>query len=107
MKTIHFLRTHFLLIAALLISGITMSFSGSDSDKAATVYHYDSTSMSPGAFSNVSNWATGTPNENCASPRDVRPCKITVPEGSTLSSILAGKNNSQVLDISEGYLPEP
>lgn len=107
MKTIHFLGTHFVLAAALLTAGITMSFKTETSKKAATVYHYDSTSMAPGAFSTVANWAVGNPVENCATPRDVRPCKITVPEGSTLSSILAGKNNSQVLDISEGYLPEP
>ncbi|MBH1960117.1 MAG: hypothetical protein I8H68_08400 [Flavobacteriia bacterium] len=107
MKTVHFLRTHFLLMAALLTAGIAMSFKTDSSKKAVTVYHYDSNSMAPGAFSTVSNWAVGNPVENCATSRDVRPCKITVPEGSTLSSILAGKNNSQVLDISEGYLPEP
>ena len=107
MKHLEFLKIHFMLAAALLTAGITMSFKTETSKKAATVYHYDSTSMAPGAFSTVANWAVGNPVENCATPRDVRPCKITVPEGSTLSSILAGKNNSQVLDISEGYLPEP
>ena len=107
MKTIQFLKAHFLLATALVITGITMSFTITESENSPTVYHYSSSSMMPGAFSTVGNWTVGDPNEGCLSSRDVRPCKITVPEGSTLSSILAGKNNSQVLDISEGYLPEP
>ncbi|AZI66610.1 hypothetical protein EIB71_02455 [Kaistella daneshvariae] len=107
MKTIQFLRTHFLLAAALVIAGITMSFTMTKSENSPTVYHYTSSSMAPGAFSTVGNWTVGDSNDGCLSSRDVRPCKIIVPEGSTLSSVLAGKNNSEVLDISEGYLPEP
>lgn len=84
-----------------------MSFKMADNEKAGTVHYYDSNSMIPGAFSNVANWTTTNPNEECVTIRDERPCKITVPENSTLSGLLTGKNNSQVLDISEGFQLEP
>ena len=44
---------------------------------------------------------------DCSTEEPVRPCKVTVPEGSTLSSVLGSKTNSQVLAISQGYRPAP
>ena len=107
MKTISFLRNHFLVAIALLTAGVTMSFKMVEKEKVGTIFYYDSNSMIPGAFSNVANWTTSNPNQECVSIRDERPCKITVQENSTLSSLLTGKNNSQVLDLSEGFQPEP
>lgn len=107
MGKIFFLRANILLIAAVLIIGIAMSFNVAKSKSTATVHYYVSSSMSPGAFANTANWATANSNGECVTQRDERPCKITVPANSSLSAILSGKNNSQVLDISEGYKPEP
>lgn len=107
MKTIHFLRANILLFSTVLTAGIAMSFNAAKSKSTATVHYYVSSSMSPGAFANTSNWSTTNSNGECFTKRDERPCKITVPDNSSLSAVLAGKNNSQVLDISEGYKKEP
>lgn len=109
MKHLQFIRTHFLLAAALLIAGITMSFSGNKSDnkKAVTVHYYVSNDMSAGAFRNAANWSTTDNNVPCSEEENARPCKITVQDGTSLSSVLAGKSNPQVLAISEGYKPAP
>ena len=84
-----------------------MSFKMAEKERAGIVHYYVSDSMIPGAFSDVANWSTTNPNADCVSIRDERPCKITVPENSTLSSYLTGKNNSQVLDVSDGFQLEP
>lgn len=113
MKTIHFLRTHILLFAAMLVAGVMMSF-GTDSgpkksDKAAVVHYYVSNDMSAGAFRTAANWSTTDNSVPCIEEEEenVRPCKITVQDGTSLSTVLAGKSNPQVLAISEGYKPEP
>lgn len=90
---------------AVLTAAITMSFKTADHKPAATVHYYVSTDMSPGAFRNVANWSTTNNSIGCVTEEDELPCKITVPEGSSLSSILASKSNPQVLVISEGYKP--
>ena len=103
MKTLSFLRTNIMLVAALLTAGITMSFKSSAPPPAATIHYYVSSSMSAGAFRNVSNWSTTNSNGTCVTLVDQRPCQITVPDGVALSTILGTKSNDDVLDISEGY----
>lgn len=109
MKTVHFLKINFLVAAAMLIAGISMSFSEkkSNTEKAPVVHYYVSNDMSAGAFRNVANWSTTDNSVPCSEEQDVRPCKITVEDGSSLSTVLAGKSNPQVLAISEGYKPAP
>ena len=106
MKTITFLRRHFLVAIALLTAGVTMSFKMAEKDRASTVHYYIN-DMSEGAFADTANW--NTVNEdgvNCGIV-EIRPCKVTVAIGSTLSAKLGSKTNLEVLGISEGFKPNP
>lgn len=96
MKLNSFLKTHAVAIAAVLFAGGVMSFKTMEK-KAATTYFYNSSDTSDNAFSDVSHWGT-TNSETCITGGE-RPCRIVVPDGQTLSSMLSGKNNDQVLDI--------
>mgnify|MGYP006994456557 FL=1 len=87
------LKLNLFMVAALAIAAVTMSFKMVND---STTYHYTSNSTAPGAFATTTNWATGA--GSCVSDGN-KPCDILVPDGSTLSSVLAGKTNSQVLDI--------
>ena len=116
MKMIHSLKSNILLIAGLIAVVLTMSFTQGNTENrdktekietADTVYHYVSSDMTSGAFANPANWSTTNANGACSSPEPIRPCKITVPEGSSLSSVLSGKNNDEVLGISDGYKGQP
>ncbi len=109
MKTLHFLRANILLLAALLIAGVVMSFSRSqnNSDKAATVYYYVSEDMNPGDFANPAHWSTSNEDGVACGSEEIRPCKVHVPAGSSLAAVLSGKTNRQVLDISDGFKPNP
>lgn len=92
------LKTNLVAIAAILLAGATMSFKVIEKSFADTTYYYNSTDVSAGAFANTAHWST-TNAEPCEQDGD-RPCKVNVPQGSSLSATLAGKNNSQVLAIS-------
>ena len=118
MKMIHSLKANILQIAGLLAVVLTLSFTfapgksekRNNPDKVesvATVYFYTSNDMSVGAFADPSHWNTINDNGECGELQPVRPCKITVPAGSSLSSVLSGKDNTGVLAISEGYKGEP
>lgn len=107
MKTLQFLKINFMVVVALLTAGVTMSFKMADHKPIGTVHYYVSSDMSAGAFRNVANWSTIDDKVTCGEEEDVRPCKITVQEGTSLSSVLGSKSNPQVLLISEGYKPEP
>lgn len=107
MKTLKFLQNNFLLAAALLTAGITMSFKLADTKPLATTHYYVSEDMSEGAFKNTANWNTvNSDGVNCGTLQ-IRPCKITVAAGSSLGAVLGSKTNSQVLGISEGFKPNP
>lgn len=108
MKTIKFLKTHFLLAIVLITAGITLSFKMADQavTKSPIIYHYVSDDMTPGAFSNVANWNTVDDEVPCGSER-FRPCAITVQENNTLSAVLGTKTNDEVLNISEGFKAAP
>lgn len=87
-------------IALILTTALTFAFKaeGGDNHKKQdpTTFHYISNSTAAGAFATVSNWSEG--EGDCGATGN-KPCDVEVPEGSTLSAILAGKNNSQVLAI--------
>lgn len=98
MKTISFLRNHFLVAIALLTAGITMSFEMAENEKAAeTVYYYNSNDLSEGAFATVGNWSS-TISPSCLAFGN-RPCKMTVPQGASLSDQIGSKTNDDVLAI--------
>ncbi|MDV4042954.1 hypothetical protein CMT37_08955 [Elizabethkingia anophelis] len=107
MKLNSLLKTNAIAIAAIMFAGTAMSFKIAEKNAADQTFYYVSENMSEGSFHNAGNWNTSnSDNINCSTTR-VRPCKITVPEGSTLSDVLGSKTNDQVLDISEGYKPAP
>ena len=117
MKIIHSLKANILQIAGLLAVVLTLSFTFApgktekrdNADKVETVdtvYFYASDDMGIGAFAEPSHWSTTNSKGNCVSPEPIRPCKITVPTGSSLSSVLSGKDNDGVLAISDGYKTE-
>ncbi|QBO58385.1 hypothetical protein [Chryseobacterium salivictor] len=118
MKTIKFFKANILQIAGLIAIVLTLSFTFApgkteNRDKPEkvetvdTVYHYISSDMTSGAFAEPANWSTTDANGECGEPDPIRPCQITVPAGSTLSSVLSGKNNNAVLAISQGYKSNP
>lgn len=106
MKIKQFFKTNALAIAAIIFAGTTMSFKLAERKAAPQDFYYNSNDISANAFHNVANWNTTMPAD-CSTEEPVRPCKVTVPEGSTLSSVLGSKTNSQVLAISQGYRPAP
>ena len=68
-----------------------MSFKITEKKTADQIFYYVSENMSEGSFHNAGNWNTSnSDNINCTTTR-VRPCKITVPEGSTLNDVLGSK----------------
>ncbi|OWK72890.1 hypothetical protein CBW16_11615 [Flavobacteriaceae bacterium JJC] len=89
-----------MLAAALLTAGITMSYKVAEKKANDTAYFYNSDDMSEGAFHNVSNWTTSTSAGIGCVTSGVRPCKVIVPENSSLSDVLGSKDNEEVLDIS-------
>ena len=97
MKTISFLKKHFMLMVALLTAGVTMSFKVGESHKAETVYYYNSSDLSEVAFANVSNWSTAI-KPTCLATGN-RPCSMVVPQGSSLNDQIGGKTNDEVLAI--------
>lgn len=96
MKTLHFIKAHAMIAVALLSIGITMSFKLADANRFDTVYYYQSTDTSEGAFADTSHW--NTTMATCATLGN-RPCKVNVPTGSSLSAVIGGKTNAQVLAI--------
>ncbi|WP_312362416.1 hypothetical protein [Sphingobacterium sp.] len=88
------LKTNLFAVVAIAIAAVTMSFKLANN---STTYHYVSNSTAPGAFATPTNWEEGE-SDVCATTGN-KPCEIEVPEGSSLSAELAGKNNAQVLAI--------
>lgn len=86
-----------MLAAALLTAGITMSFKMAESKDVDTVYYYSSNDVSEGAFATVGNWSSSI-SPSCLTSGN-RPCKMTVPEGTSLSDQIGGKTNDEVLAI--------
>lgn len=92
----NFVKTNLVAIAALGIGIATMSFKTINERKAATVYYYISNSTAEGQFHQTANWSVSNNSESCQNS-GARPCKITVPTGSTLSSELGNRTNEDIL----------
>lgn len=78
-----------------------MSFKKSDGyHSAEQIFYYNSNNMSEGAFHTVANWTSNatTGSVGCQDSGE-RPCKVIVPSGSNLSTVLASKSNADVLAI--------
>jgi len=103
MKTIKFLKSSFMPVVAIVTAGLTMSFEMAE--KADTTYYYNSTDTSANAFADAGHWMVGDPEEQDCFEEGNRPCRIDVPQNQTLSSMLAGKDNAQVLNIAQGRKP--
>lgn len=97
MKTISFLKRHFLVAIALLTGGVTISFTMAEKKATATEYYYNSNDLTEGAFATVGNWSSSI-SPSCLSSGK-RPCKMTVPTGTVLTDQIGGKTNAQVLAI--------
>ncbi|AQX10254.1 MULTISPECIES: hypothetical protein [Elizabethkingia] len=103
MKLQQFLKSNAIAIVAAITIGTTMSFKLAGSPEGQDFY-YDNESLSEGAFQNANNWTTQNKSTECVIKGE-RPCKITVPEGSSLERIIGSKSNIQVLEISKGRKP--
>ncbi len=109
MKTISFLKKHLIWGMALMIGLVAMSFNSSSKkaepvkETKSTTYYYNSTDVNPNAFAVVSHWSTS--NSDMCETDGERPCRIIVPEGQSLSNILAGKDNDGVLAVALGRKP--
>lgn len=79
------------------IGAMSFKKSGNKAAKVATIYYYNSTDTSPGAFSNVANWSTSGVADCLES--GTRPCRMVVQEGQTLEDQLGGLSNAAVLNI--------
>lgn len=99
MKTKSFIKAHGMWVVALLTAGITMSFQMAEKEAVDTIYTYNSSSTAEGEFANSSNWMVVLSTPSDCELQGTRPCNITVPEGSTLDSQIAGLTNAQVLAI--------
>ena len=99
MKLIQFLKVNALAIAAVIVAGTTMSFKMAEKRNAPQTFYYNSTDTNPGDFHMVSNWSTTDNPEDPCFTKGERPCKVIVPDGSTLSTVLGSKTNAQVLAI--------
>ncbi|OPB71135.1 hypothetical protein [Elizabethkingia meningoseptica] len=93
------LKANAVAIAAVIFSGAVMSFKVMEKKAADQTFYYISEDMNEGAFHNTANWTnSASGSAGCVTSGD-RPCKVIVPEGSSLSSVLGSKTNSQVLGI--------
>lgn len=97
MKTLSFLKTNIMLATALLTVGITMSFKMAESKSVDTVFYYNSNDVSEGAFATTGNWSSSI-SPSCLTSGN-KPCKMVVPEGTSLSDQIGGKTNDEVLGI--------
>ena len=97
MKFNQLLKINAVAIAAIMFTGTLMSFKIAEKKTAVSQFYYNSTDISEGAFSNVSNWAEGT-SPSCLTSGN-KPCSMIVPDGSDLEDVISGLTNEQVLAI--------
>lgn len=90
-------------IVAVLFVNTAMSFKKPEKKVVSQTFYYSSSGMAAGDFAIPSHWQLGNPDD--CETEGLKPCTIVVPEGQTLSGILAGKNNDAVLAVSIGRRP--
>ena len=102
-----FLKTNALAIMALIFAGSLMSFKLAENNTADQNFYYISEDMTEGAFHDVNNWTSAESGSTGCVTSGERPCRVIVPDGSSLSTVLGSKTNAQVLDISIQRKLEP
>ena len=107
MKMQSFLKTNALAIMALIFAGSLMSFKLAENNTEDQNFYYISEDMSEGAFHDVNNWTSAESGSTGCVTSGERPCRVIVPDGSSLSTVLGSKTNAQVLDISIQRKLEP
>lgn len=103
MKINSFIKTNAVAIAALLFAGCVMSFKVAEKKVAPITYYYVYSGMAAGDFAAPGHWQTADPGD--CDTDGLKPCKIIVKDGQTLSGVLSGKDNNGVLSISLGRRP--
>jgi len=104
------LKNYAMAFLALIIAATSltiMSFKEKSENKISvesTQHFYNSEETDEDAFADPMNWSTNDSSNECE-PTGNRPCQISVPDGQTLSQILTGKTNNEVLDLSSGRKP--
>ena len=98
-----FLKINAIAILAVMFTGSIMSFKLWEKKSVPVTYFYNSSDITAGAFANTSHWQTT--NASACEDEGERPCSIVVPDGQTLSGVLSGKNNDQVLSMSTNRKP--
>lgn len=91
-----------MMVLALMIF-VVQSFGKKNKESVPQTYYYVSSDLSEGAFGSAVHWETVDPGD-CEADGE-RPCKITVPSGQTINSVLSGKDNETVLGMSNGRRP--
>ena len=93
-------KTNLLLVAALVIGGVTMSFRMALPE---TTWHYEG-SADPNQFNIADNWTLGSAPQNTCEEQGNLPCEITVDASneSQLTNLLGGMSSQEVLDINPG-----
>ncbi|HAP95316.1 MAG TPA: hypothetical protein DCP54_06110 [Chryseobacterium sp.] len=100
MKNTHLLKIGIFTLSILALLFSIQSFEKSENVVTDTVYYYNSSDTTEGAFGNVSNWSPSG-SSSCQS-NGARPCHILVSEGTSLEEYIGGMSNSQVLAINPG-----
>ncbi len=109
MKTISFFKIK-MFFSALILAGLAvMSFQRAEKKGTATdtIYYYVSSETGEGDFAVPAHWSTVDANGSCGSPQPIRPCQISLSGSNTLSSVLSGKSNAAVLEMSVGFKGNP
>ncbi len=90
------LKTNLLVVAALIIAVVTMSFKMANT---TTQWHYIGNSTTEGQFRQASNWSQGA-GSGCG-PNGTKPCQLTAnaSDETELAAYLDGLSNAEVMDI--------
>lgn len=85
-----------MMVLALVIGVATMSFKLAIDDQ---VFHYTG-AVQPGNFANPANWSPGGEPGGCEEGTTL-PCEITIGENESLSDVLQGRTNPEVLIMAD------
>ncbi len=85
-----------MMVLALVIGVATMSFKLANEEQ---VFHYVG-DQDPGNFANPANWSPGGEPGGCEEGTNL-PCEITIEESESLSDVLQGKTNPEVITMAD------
>lgn len=93
-----------MILVAFFIAASSYTLMSFKANQAPTTYFYNSVETDEGDFADLNHWDMIDTSNECQT-RGERPCSITVPDGSSLSDLISGKLNDQVLSISDERKP--